>query len=85
MERNPGVQFDASWFQDIKINFPGVKLRAETIGKRRSIKKDWQAAWLLRAVTCMDLTTLSGKKNFTRLNEVSTSKETHIHLANHAM
>lgn len=59
--RNPGVSFDSSWFQDIKINFPGVKSRAETIGKRRSIKKQWQAAWLLRAVACMDLTTLSGK------------------------
>ena len=60
MQRNPGIPFDSSWFQDIKINFPGVKLRAETIGKRRSIKKEWQAAWLLRAVSCMDLTTLSG-------------------------
>jgi hypothetical protein len=59
--RNPGVPFDLSWFQELKINFPGVKLRAETIGKRRSIKKEWQAAWLLRAVSCMDLTTLSGK------------------------
>lgn len=58
--RNPGVLYDPSWFQDIKINFPGVKLRADTIGKRRSIKKQWQAAWLLRAVSCMDLTTLSG-------------------------
>ena len=64
MERNPGVTFDSSWFQDIKINFPGVKLRAETIGKRRSVKKEWQAAWLLRVVTCMDLTTLSGKAFF---------------------
>ena len=61
MQRNPGIPYDPSWFQDIKINFPGVKLRAETIGKRRSIKKEWQAAWLLRAVSCMDLTTLSGK------------------------
>ena len=24
------------------------------------MKKEWQAAWLLRAITCMDLTTLSG-------------------------
>ncbi|XP_057314900.1 deoxyribose-phosphate aldolase-like [Hydractinia symbiolongicarpus] len=59
-QRNPGVSFDSSWFAEIKINFSGVKARAETIGKRRSIKKEWQAAWLLRAVSCMDLTTLSG-------------------------
>lgn len=60
VERNPGVEFDEEWFQTIKINFPGVKARADTLGKRRSVKKDWQAAWLLRAVTCLDLTTLSG-------------------------
>ena len=60
IQRNPGVSFDSAWFSDIKINFPGVKARAETLGKVRSIKKDWQAAWLLRAVSCLDLTTLGG-------------------------
>lgn len=66
-QRNPGVSFDSSWFAEIKINFPGVKARAETIGKRRSVKKEWQAAWLLRAVSCMDLTTLSGTQIFMQL------------------
>jgi deoxyribose-phosphate aldolase len=37
-----------------------VERRAATLGTRRSVKKDWQAAWLLRAITCMDLTTLAG-------------------------
>ena len=60
-ERNPGVPFDESWFKEIKLNFPGIKARADTLGKRRSVKKEWQAAWLLRVVSCLDLTTLSGQ------------------------
>jgi len=60
VERNPGVEFDESWFRDIRLNFPAIKSRADTLGKRRSVKKEWQAAWLLRAVTCLDLTTLGG-------------------------
>jgi len=59
-KRNPGVDFDESWFKDIRLNFPGIKARADTLGKRRSVKKEWQAAWLLRVVSCLDLTTLSG-------------------------
>jgi len=59
-ERNPGVAYDATWFKNIRLNTPAIKARADTLGKRRSVKKEWQAAWLLRAVTCLDLTTLSG-------------------------
>jgi deoxyribose-phosphate aldolase len=42
------------------VNKSAVERRVETLPKRRTVKKDWQAAWLLRAVTCIDLTTLSG-------------------------
>jgi len=42
------------------VNKSAVERRVESLPKRRSIKKDWQAAWLLRAVTCIDLTTLAG-------------------------
>lgn len=44
----------------IKINKSAVERRCATMGTRRTVKKDWQAAWLLRAITCIDLTTLSG-------------------------
>jgi len=44
----------------VRVDLPAVKRRAEQLGTRRTVKKDWQAAWLLRAVTCIDLTTLSG-------------------------
>ena len=42
------------------VNRSAVERRTATLPGRRSVKKDWQAAWLLRAVTCIDLTTLAG-------------------------
>jgi deoxyribose-phosphate aldolase len=57
---NPGTEFDVHFTENIRINRSAVERRAATMGKRRSVKKEWQAAWLLRAVTCIDLTTLSG-------------------------
>src|SRR5690606_4721516 len=48
------------WVRDVRVNRSAVERRAATIGTRRSVKKDWQAAWLLRAITLIDLTTLSG-------------------------
>ncbi|CAB3990596.1 deoxyribose-phosphate aldolase-like [Paramuricea clavata] len=60
IERNPGMDLDISWVRKSCVNLPAVNRRAETLKTRRSIKKQWQAAWLLRAVSCLDLTTLSG-------------------------
>lgn len=59
-DRNPGIAFDAGLFNNIKINRSAVERRAATIGTRRTVKKDHQAAWLLKAITFIDLTTLSG-------------------------
>src|SRR5205807_5268806 len=44
----------------VRVNTSAVERRAQTLVTRRTVKKEWQAAWLLRAITCMDLTTLSG-------------------------
>ena len=49
-----------SWLEEARINLPAVLRRAGTYGTRRTVKQQWQAAWLLRAVTCIDLTTLAG-------------------------
>jgi len=57
---NQGTVLDLSAFQHIKINRSAVERRTQTLVKRRSIKKAWQAAWLLKAVTMIDLTTLAG-------------------------
>jgi len=69
-ERNEGVPFDANLFKDININRSAVERRAATLAGRRSVKKQWQAAWLLKALSCIDLTTLAGddtKGNVARL------------------
>jgi deoxyribose-phosphate aldolase len=58
--QNPGIPLDRDWVQDVRVNTSAVERRAQTQTARRTVKKEWQAAWLLRAITCMDLTTLSG-------------------------
>jgi deoxyribose-phosphate aldolase len=57
---NTGIPLDLNWVQEVRVNTSAVERRAQTQVARRTVKKDWQAAWLLRAITCMDLTTLSG-------------------------
>ena len=58
--RNPGTPLDLDWVRELRINRSAVERRAATLPRRRTVKKDWQIAWLLRAVTCIDLTTLAG-------------------------
>lgn len=60
IERNPGIPIDLGWVNDTTVNLSATQRRAQTMGTRRSIKKEWQAAWLLRAITMIDLTTLAG-------------------------
>lgn len=58
--RNPGIPLDLGWVLRDSVNRSAVERRASTIGARRTVKREWQAGWLLRAVTCIDLTTLAG-------------------------
>ncbi len=58
--RNTGVPLDIDWIESVRANKSAVERRAATLPGRRTVKKQWQAAWLLRAITLMDLTTLSG-------------------------
>jgi deoxyribose-phosphate aldolase len=60
VERNPGMELSLEIVEAVQVNTSAVERRAATLGKRRSIKKQWQAAWLLKAITLIDLTTLSG-------------------------
>jgi len=95
-KRNEGIPFDANLFKDININRSAVERRASTLSGRRSVKKEWQAAWLLKALSCIDLTTLSGddtQSNVLRLCAKAKSPvrleilkamemdDTHIHVA----
>jgi len=58
--RNPGMPLDLDWVRGLQANTSAIERRAKTLPGRRSIKKTHQAAWLARAVSCIDLTTLSG-------------------------
>ena len=58
-QRNPGIPIDLDWVDAVQVNRSAIERRCSSLTKRRSIKKEWQAAWLLKAIRCMDLTTLS--------------------------
>lgn len=58
--RNPGTALDLALVRGTRVNRSAVERRVSTLPARRTVKKQWQAAWLLRAISCMDLTTLSG-------------------------
>ena len=60
VERNPGTALDLDIIRGLRVNRSAVERRAATIPTRRTVKKEWQAGWLLRAVTMIDLTTLAG-------------------------
>ncbi|MGR3502407.1 deoxyribose-phosphate aldolase [Pseudaestuariivita sp.] len=58
--RNPGMELDLNWVMRATANRSAIERRAATLPGRRSVKKDFQAAWLAKAIACIDLTTLSG-------------------------
>jgi deoxyribose-phosphate aldolase len=60
LPRNPGMPLELDWVEEVRVNRSAVERRAATLKTRRTVKKEWQAAWLLRAITLMDLTTLAG-------------------------
>ncbi|MEJ2665609.1 MAG: deoxyribose-phosphate aldolase [Deinococcales bacterium] len=60
LERNPGMPLERDWVKAVQVNRSAVERRAASLPARRSIKRQWQLAWLLKAVTLIDLTTLSG-------------------------
>ncbi len=60
LPRNNGTPLKPDWFEDVSVNRSAAERRAATISTRRSVKKEYQAAWLIRAIQCIDLTTLAG-------------------------
>jgi deoxyribose-phosphate aldolase len=59
LQSNRGIPLNLDWVNAVRVNTSAVERRAQSLVTRRTVKKEWQAAWLLRAITCMDLTTLS--------------------------
>jgi len=70
IKRNPGMELDLDWVLGQRANRSAIERRAATISTRRSVKKEWQAAWLLKAVSCIDLTTLSGDDTRARVRRL---------------
>jgi hypothetical protein len=58
--RNEAMPLDLGWVRDVRVNLSATERRVATLPGRRTVKKDAQAAWLLKALTCIDLTTLNG-------------------------
>ena len=68
--KNKFYDLDLSWINNIQVNLSAVERRTSSLVKRRSVKKDYQAAWLLKAVTLIDLTTLSGDDTFGKIDRL---------------
>jgi deoxyribose-phosphate aldolase len=70
MTANRRIPLNLDWVEEVRVNTSAVERRTATIPARRSVKKEWQAAWLLRAIACMDLTTLSGDDSAERVRRL---------------
>ena len=68
--RNSGHALELDWINEIQVNRSAVERRCSTLGGRRSVKKDAQAGWLLKAITCIDLTTLNGDDTAARVRRL---------------
>jgi deoxyribose-phosphate aldolase len=58
--RNNGIPLELGWLKQVQVNKSATERRTATLTARRTVKKQWQAAWLLKALSCIDLTTLAG-------------------------
>lgn len=70
LQRNEGVPLDLDWVMSSQANTSAIERRAATFSTRRSVKKNYQAAWLLRAISCIDLTTLAGDDTVGRVHRL---------------
>ncbi|MEQ6203231.1 deoxyribose-phosphate aldolase [Sulfitobacter sp. HNIBRBA2951] len=68
--RNAGLPLDLNWVLGAQANTSAIERRAASLPARRSVKKEFQAAWMLKAVTCIDLTTLSGDDTTRRVQRL---------------
>lgn len=70
LEHNRRIPLNLEWVEQVRVNTSAVERRAATLGTRRTVKKQWQAAWLLKAIACMDLTALSGDDSAERVKRL---------------
>ena len=70
LPRNGGMAFTLDLIDDVRLNLPAAERRIAALPGRRTVKKDAQAAWLLKAITCIDLTTLAGDDTAARVRRL---------------
>lgn len=68
--RNPGMALDLNWVASVQANTSAIERRAASLAGRRSVKKEFQAAWMLKAITLIDLTTLAGDDTWGRVRRL---------------
>ena len=68
--RNTGTVLTPAWFENAQVNTSAAERRAATLTTRRSVKKEYQAAWLVKALKCIDLTTLAGDDTAARVQRL---------------
>jgi deoxyribose-phosphate aldolase len=68
--RNAGMPLTLAWFEGVQVNTSAAERRAATLTTRRSVKKEYQAAWLVKALQCIDLTTLAGDDTAGRVHRL---------------
>ncbi len=76
LETNRRIPLNLDWVEEVRVNTSAVERRAATHTARRTVKKENQAAWLLRAIACMDLTTLSGDDSADRVKRLCAKART---------
>ena len=69
--RNPGTELQPDWFEGVAVNRSAAERRAATLTTRRTVKKAYQAAWLVKAIGCLDLTTLAGDDTADRVRRLA--------------
>src|ERR1700738_1651424 len=55
LQPNRGIPLNLDWIEEVRVNTSAVERRAQTLVTRRTVKKEWQIAWVLRAIWCMGL------------------------------
>ena len=67
---NKFYKLNLDWINNVQVNLSAVERRTSTLVKRRTVKKEYQVAWLLKSITLLDLTTLSGDDTFGKIDRL---------------
>lgn len=70
LPRNEARPLQMDWVDEIRMNLSAAERRVAILAGRRTVKGDAQAGWLLKAISCIDLTTLNGDDTANRVKRL---------------